>query len=291
MGKTKETFGDFLIPIVFGKLPSVVRRNLTRDHTSDEWNIDELLGAIEKEITVLESGLERQGDSVRSTVMGSFHTSVRRGQTVQQLGDKKIVSGKQSCTYCKGPHSSVQCNVIADVKARLDVVKRERLCFNCLGNHKSVHCNSKNRCRICHKKHHSSLCGMDTTPDTSVPQSGLPRTPQINQPVQSTVQPTQAPQNTLNPASSIFVPTQSVGSYTTAKRSPECLLKTAIGLVRVGSTRISANILFDEGAQRSFVTETLAAQLGANPDHTECLSISSFGESTTTSLLKHTQMM
>ena len=288
MGKTKETFGDFLIPIVFGKIPSVVRRNLTSHHTSDEWNIDKLLGAIEKEITVLESGLERQGDSIRSTVMGSFHTSVRRGQTVQQLGDKKMVSGKPSCTYCKGPHSSVQYNVITDVKARLDVVKRERLCFNCLGNHKSVHCNTKNHCRICHKKHHSSLCGMDTTPDTSVPQSGLPRIPQINQPVQSTVQPAQASQNTLNPASSTFVPTQSVGSYTTAaqffidaKRSPECLLKTAIALVRVGNTRISANTLFDEGAQRSFVTETLAAQLGANPHHTECLSISSFGGSTT----------
>ena len=64
LGKTKETFGDFLIPIVFGKLPSVVRRNLTRDHTSDEWNIDELRSAIEKEIIVLESGVEKPGDSV-----------------------------------------------------------------------------------------------------------------------------------------------------------------------------------------------------------------------------------
>ena len=287
LGKTKETFGDFLIPIVFGKLPSVVRRNLTRDHTSDEWNIDELLSAIEKEITVLESGLERQGDSVRSTVMGSFHTGVRRGQSVQQFGDKKMVSSKPSCIYCKGPHSSAQCNVVTDVKARLDVVKRERLCYNCLGNHKSVHCNSKNRCRICHKKHHSSLCGMDTTSDISVPQSGLPRTPQSTQPVQSTAQPAQAPQNTLNPASNSFVPTQSVGSHTTitqffldAKRCPQYLLKTAIAFVRVGNTRVSANILFDEGAQRSFVTEALAAQLGANPHHTECLSISSFGGST-----------
>ena len=79
LGKSKETFGDFLIPIVFGKLPSVVRRNLTCDHTSDEWNIDELRRAIEKEITVLESGLEKQGDSIRSTVMGSFHMGVRKG--------------------------------------------------------------------------------------------------------------------------------------------------------------------------------------------------------------------
>ena len=105
-------------------------------------------------------------------------------------------------------------------------------------------------------------------------------TPQTNQPAQGNAQ---APQNTLNPASSSFVPTQPVSNYTTttqflldAKRSPQCLLKTAIALVRVGSIRISANILFDEGVQRSFVTETLAAQLGANPHHTESLSISSF---------------
>lgn len=107
--------------------------------------------------------------------MGSFHTGVRRGQARQQLGDNRMVSSKPICTYCKGPHSSVQCNVVTDVKARLDVAKKERLCFNCLGNHKSAHCTSKNRCRMCHKKHHSSLCGIDTIPDTSLPQSGPPR--------------------------------------------------------------------------------------------------------------------
>lgn len=53
LGKSKVTFRDFLIPIVFGKLLSVVRRNLTCYHTSDEWSIDELHSAVEKEITVL----------------------------------------------------------------------------------------------------------------------------------------------------------------------------------------------------------------------------------------------
>ena len=119
---------------------------------------------------------------------------------------------------------------------------------------------------------------MDITLDTSASQNGPPRPSQIIQPVQNTVQPAQAPQSTLNPASSIFIPTQSVGGYTTAtqffldtKCSPQCLLKTAIALFRVGNTRISANILFDERAQRSFVTETLAAQLGATPHCTESL--------------------
>ena len=122
MGKSKDTFGDFLIPIVFGKLPSVVRRNLTHDHTSEEWNIDELRSSIEKEITILESGLEHQGDHSRSTITGSFYTSVRKGQSGQQSGDKRVVSAKPVCVYCKGAHNSAHCNVVIDVKARLDVV-------------------------------------------------------------------------------------------------------------------------------------------------------------------------
>ena len=65
LGKHKDSFRDFYIPIVFGKLPSVIRRNLTRDHTSEQWNIDELHCAIEKEITILESGFDKQSDSSR----------------------------------------------------------------------------------------------------------------------------------------------------------------------------------------------------------------------------------
>jgi len=64
LGKSKDTFRDFLIPIVFRKLPPVVRQHLTHDHTSDKWKIDELHSAIEKEITVLKSGIEKQGDSI-----------------------------------------------------------------------------------------------------------------------------------------------------------------------------------------------------------------------------------
>jgi len=68
---------------------------------------------------------------------------------------------------------------------------------------------------------------------------------------------------------------------TDATHTPQCLLKTAIAPVQVCNTRVSAIILFDEGAQRSFVTEALATQLGADPCHTESLSVSSFGGSKT----------
>ena len=192
------------------------------------------------------------------------------------------MSTKPVCVYCKGPHSSLYCNGVTDPKMRLDIVKKERLCFNCLGNHKAAHCNSKNRCKSCHKKHHSSLCGSDNAPP--------PVLPKTNPALQtSSSQSTEASQSTLNPSSQSFVPTQPVGNYTTTTQSlvsnkdygPTCLLKTAIAFVRTNNRRVTANILFDEGAQRSFVTQALADKLDSEPHCRENLSISSFGGDTT----------
>jgi len=57
--------------------------------------------------------------------MGSFLTRVSKGQDGQhvQSRDKRIVSGKPVCTYCKGQHNSVHCNVVTDVKAHLEMVR------------------------------------------------------------------------------------------------------------------------------------------------------------------------
>ena len=55
--------------------------------------------------------------------------------------------------------------------------------------------------------------------------------------------------------------------------SPACLLKTAIAFVRANDHRVLANILFDEGAQSSFVTQSLANKLDSRSHHRENLSI------------------
>ena len=55
------------------------------------------------------------------------------------------------------------------------------------------------------------------------------------------------------------------------------LLKTAISQVRAGNTSRDANILLDEGAQRSFITTKLADELGAKPISKENIAMSAFG--------------
>ena len=56
-----------------------------------------------------------------------------------------------------------------------------------------------------------------------------------------------------------------------------CLLKTAIAAVLSDTTTAEGNILFDEGAQPSFVTQQLANRLHLQPTHHETISVSSFG--------------
>lgn len=62
-----------------------------------------------------------------------------------------------------------------------------------------------------------------------------------------------------------------------------CLLKTAIANVSAGQTTVEGHILFDEGAQRSFITQELANQLQLQSTHHENILVSSFGEQVSTS--------
>jgi hypothetical protein len=54
-------------------------------------------------------------------------------------------------------------------------------------------------------------------------------------------------------------------------------LKTAIANVSTGQLHCDANILLDEGAQRSYITTDLANQLGVMSSQTEEIALSAFG--------------
>jgi len=58
-----------------------------------------------------------------------------------------------------------------------------------------------------------------------------------------------------------------------------CSLKTAVANVYANKIGIEANILLDEGSQRSFLTKGLASSLQLHPDHTEDIGLASFGSS------------
>ena len=59
------------------------------------------------------------------------------------------------------------------------------------------------------------------------------------------------------------------------------LLKTAVALVWTENQGMNTNILLDEGAQRSFVTEELASKLDLKTEVTEVINLSTSGNTST----------
>ncbi|XP_065911194.1 uncharacterized protein [Dysidea avara] len=296
LGKTEDSYGSLLVSIIFGKLPGKVKQNLARAHGKREWTVTELQAAVLNELYILEMGsqVEEKLPPTAAFVAGT---------------SKPIVKSKAQCPFCKGPHAPSLCTTITDPKQRTDIIRQDRLCFNCLGHHKISSCNSKHRCHHCCRKHHTSLCSLGdqsnytvnppSTPINTVRQQNNSTTQPVqlqpagvhsvtSTPSQSTgVCPTSSaqhqPVSQLQPATQFtqLQPTaQPTGTYSVTlppQHSNACLLKTAVARVTSRNRCVEANILLDEGSQRSFVTEELASILDLQPYSKELLTISSFG--------------
>ena len=257
--------------MVLGKLPIEIKCNMAREQRNPEWTIDELREALLKEIKILEQGQFTSMDSFPSdtAITTSFFTGTRsKHHSRDHRGTSFSPVKKLVCTYCKGAHTANNCNVVTDPDKRLEIVKKERLCFNCLALHKVSECKSKQSCKTCKRRHHSSLChasfsgGKDNSSgSTDTNQNGTAT-------AKNTLQVVQGSEGTS------FT---HVGTIHNVNLPVTCLLKTAIATVSAGDRYTRANILFDEGAQRSFISQKLADQLQLCPHSIENINISSFG--------------
>lgn len=95
LGKPEDAYGAMLVPIILGKLPVDVRRNLAREHGNTEWTIGQLKDAILKEIRVLESGwIPNEGllEAHRAPMATTLHTNVngRHSQSTDEGTSKKV---------------------------------------------------------------------------------------------------------------------------------------------------------------------------------------------------------
>ena len=63
------------------------------------------------------------------------------------------------CTYCRQVHSSVNCKIVSDIRARKNLLRWQGRCFICLHrNHLAKNCTSTSQRLNCLKRHHVSIC-------------------------------------------------------------------------------------------------------------------------------------
>ncbi|XP_063447017.1 uncharacterized protein LOC134726541 [Mytilus trossulus] len=115
-------------------------------------------------------------------------------------------------------------------------------------------CKSQNRCKKCNKKHHTSICGEQAT-------DGKGQDSKEKSTVVSLVK-------TEEPETAVMHTSQHTS----------VLLKTAIAPIAYGKQITEASILFDEGAQRSFITQSIADKLQIRPSGTDTIELSAFGD-------------
>ena len=136
---------------------------------------------------------------------------------------------------------------------------RERLFFNCLGKHRVADYKSKSNCRKCNKRHHTSLCNYEHEERAQQRQDGNLS-------------------SAIERSNNIGKSETSVFHSSSYRSPPNILLKTAIAPVSFRALTTDANILFDEGAQRSFISRNLANKLELIPTGTETISLLGFGD-------------
>ena len=222
LGTPQEHYGSMLVPTILRKLPADVRRNLARSHDSEQWTLKELQRCILQEVRILEMGMDYSpNQSNAHTPTGAFVGKLERKQS-QKSSNAQIT---KKCTFCKSnSHPTSKCDIIKDSQQRIEVVKTENLCFNCLGHHKVSQCTSKYRCKVCRRKHHTSLCDVNAS---TKPQS---------QPERDSA--TATTTTTAETKTSFLIPVSSDSTHNlTSPTGTKCLLKTAIADVRAGPHR------------------------------------------------------
>lgn len=114
MGQCQENYGNLLVPVILDKMPSEIRKQLARENGENNWILEDLRRAINREICILESGTtqnEPEVDVYESTA--SFLTRAKSRKRSQQ--DSKPSGGNAfqravfKYAFCDSEHKSSEC--------------------------------------------------------------------------------------------------------------------------------------------------------------------------------------
>ena len=128
LGVDSGSYGSLLVSVLLTRIPEEIRLIVTREYTEgSDWNLDNLLKALEKELSARERCRMISQEDRLSTV----HTL--------NVNESQI-----RCVYCNNKHKSVACRTISDPIERKKYLMQNRRCFLCLSDkHKASHCASK----------------------------------------------------------------------------------------------------------------------------------------------------
>ena len=254
LGVKTSQYGSLLIPIIMAKLPPDVRVLVARNTTQDVWDIESMLKVIDNEIEARE--ISEKVKAMTSTSESKRHQFQKNSTLGAFVVNSKQALRIPTCVYCSGMHFSASCESITDVSARKAILQRDRRCFSCLKKgHRSDRC--ERSCRKCNRKHHQSICLEQN------------KTPPVTTTGEANIKDTDCNGTTITTYSS---------ENTKPKRKVLLQTATAIASNDEGTKSTTVRLLFDNGSQRSYITDSLREKLRLKSVQTEKLNLNTFGE-------------
>ena len=162
-----------------------------------------------------------------------------------------------NCTYCRQVHSSVNCKIVSDIRARKNLLRRQGRCFICLRcNHlaKKLHFNQSVSKLL--ERHHVSIYEAYLSQGTVGAGNTVQSNSHVLVPEASSFKPqaknetsTDSCQAQVTPVVTAFVDSSTSVPLQTAMVSvfPVDILEEAINV----------RLLFDSGSQRSYISDRL----------------------------------
>ena len=245
-----ETFGVILTPLVLHKLPENIRLEWARDGDGKEKDLAALLKFMHTEIVRRERSQTFRGKKEDAQDVDSRRLPRNRRSTNHQL-----LARSSNCNVCgKTGHPTAKCFGWKKLspERKKDTVFTKGLCFTCLETgHRSTACKGKEHCQcpVLPGRHHPLLCGKKGASETYDHQKQKDSS--------STV-------------------------LTTSSDSPR-----HYSLLQMASTtaedkrgkRQCLNLLFDTGADRSYISSSAVKALGLTCISREKVSVALFGQS------------
>ena len=269
-------YGSLLIPVLTSKLPTDLRTLFARKFSDRVCELNELLILFKNELQAKErsfsSGYNPREKQDRNSNFSTSSLLLRSG------------NAKLSCVFCESSnHSSNRCPKVTDPKIRKQCIFQKSLCYIYLSpKHKAANCKSNYLCKKCNGSHNIAICQKDIRkPFHGNNQQGYSGSGISNNPIDqnSAVQNPSDPNSSENRQAQVIGQQVNTASNFSGNASNNVLLQTAEANVLnlYQNNTAKSFILFDSGAQRTYITKELKEKLNLLPFKQEKIAIKVFG--------------
>ena len=151
LGKKQENYSEILVPQLEHKLSSYLRISVLEHKKDSNWNMEEFLTVLQKEIKIRES---KQQETQAISKATRKDRQIAAGRAL--IANTSI---SKYCPYCLVDNRAEQCKRVTELQERKALLKKYMRCFCYMKTgHRITDCHEKKSCINCGDKHHISIC-------------------------------------------------------------------------------------------------------------------------------------